>query len=86
MPRKSLPRVKFDLTQDELIADIPLRRDLHHDYSDAFNPAPRILCYCLNEIFAEKIRALYERNGRARDVYDVVNISRNFREEKATWL
>jgi hypothetical protein len=35
----------------------------------------------VNEILAEKTRALYERQARARDVYDVVNISRNYREE-----
>ena len=50
-------------------------------YTDKSNPAPQILCYSLNEVLAEKTRALFERNGRARDVYDVVNISRNFRVE-----
>jgi hypothetical protein len=35
----------------------------------------------VNEILAEKTRALYERQGRARDVYDVVNISRNHAED-----
>jgi len=39
---------------------------------------PGVLCYSLNEILAEKIRALHERAGRARDVYDVVNVGRNF--------
>lgn len=34
----------------------------------------------MNEILAEKTRAIYERQGRARDIYDIVNISRNFRE------
>lgn len=81
LPQKSLQRVKFDLTQDEIIADTPQRRDLHHDYTDAFHPTPQVLCYSIEEILAEKTRALFERNGRARDVYDVVNISRNFRNE-----
>ena len=40
-----------------------------------------MLCYTIEEILAEKTRALFERNGRARDVYDVVNIRRNFRVE-----
>ena len=39
LPSKSLQRVKFDLTQDELIADPPQLRNLHHDYTDASNPA-----------------------------------------------
>ena len=81
LPRKSLQRVKFDITQDELLVDAPQLRNIHHDYTDAFNPAPQILCYSINEILAEKTRALFERNGRARDVYNVVNISRNFRGE-----
>jgi len=81
LPSKSLQRVKFDLSQDELIADTPQLRNLHHDYTDVSNPAPQILCYSINEILAEKTRALVERTGRARDVYDVVNISRNFRGE-----
>ena len=80
-PPKSLQRVKFDLTQDELIADTPQHRDLHHNYTDDFNPVPQIWCYSINEVLAEKTRALFERKGRARDVYDVVNISRNFRED-----
>lgn len=79
LPSKSLQRVKFDLTQDELIAGTTQLRNLNHDYTDVSNPAPQILCYSINEVLAEKTRALVERNGRARDVYDVVNISRNFR-------
>jgi len=79
--KRSLQRIKFDLTQDEIIAGKPDMRDLHHIYSDKTIPPPKIHCYSINEILAEKTRALVERNGRARDVYDVVNISRNFRSE-----
>jgi len=81
LPSRSLQRVKFDLTQDELLADVPVLRDLHHIYADKLEPTPKIRCYSINEILAEKTRALVERFGRARDVYDVVNISRNFRVE-----
>ena len=81
LPSKSLQRVKFDLTQDELIVDPLQLRNLYHDYTDASNPAPQVLCYSINEVLAEKTRALVQRNGRARDVFDVVNISRNFRGE-----
>lgn len=79
--KKGLPRIKFDLTQDELLADEPTLRNLHHVYTDKLEPPPKLRCYSINEILAEKTRALVERNGRARDVYDVVNISRNFRSE-----
>lgn len=79
-PSKSLQRVKFDLTQDELIVDTPQTRALHHGYTDAIQPPPQVLCYTIDEILAEKTRALVQRNGRSRDIYDVVNISRNFRD------
>ena len=80
-PDKTLQRVKFDLTQDEVIANAPCLREIHSDYEDKPGTSGKILCYAIDEILAEKTRALFERNGRARDVYDVVNISRNFRSE-----
>ncbi|MGH2565609.1 MAG: nucleotidyl transferase AbiEii/AbiGii toxin family protein, partial [Ginsengibacter sp.] len=81
LPRKSLQRIKFDITNDEVIADEPDVRDVFNAYSDAPNPPAKVKCYSINEIFAEKTRAMYERQGRARDIYDVVNISRNFRND-----
>lgn len=84
MGRRSLQRIKFDLTQDEIIADAPAYRNVHHPYDDELAPAPQVLCYSVNEILAEKSRALYERQGRARDVYDVVHISRAFRDSVDT--
>jgi hypothetical protein len=50
-----------------------------HAYSDLPQPVPNVRCYSLEEVLAEKARALAQRLGRARDVYDVVNIGRNFR-------
>ncbi len=81
LPRSSQPRIKFDITQHEVLVDPPDHRAVFHGYRDALEPAPRVACYSVNEVLAEKTRALYERRGRARDVYDVVHISRNFREE-----
>ncbi len=78
---KTLPRITIDLTQHEIIVENPEKRYIRHFFSDAPIPPISILCYSVNEILAEKTRALYERQGRARDVYDVVNISRNHREE-----
>jgi predicted nucleotidyltransferase component of viral defense system len=78
LPRNSRQRIKFDLTNDELIADATELRKVDHAYSDAPAPAAEVSCYSLHELLAEKTRALYEREGRARDVYDVVNVGRNF--------
>jgi predicted nucleotidyltransferase component of viral defense system len=80
MPRSQLQRIKFDLTQDEILSDPFEARAVYHQYSDLPDPAPKVRCYAVDEVLAEKTRALYERLGRARDVYDVVNIGRNFRE------
>ncbi|HMG68178.1 MAG TPA: nucleotidyl transferase AbiEii/AbiGii toxin family protein [Chitinophagaceae bacterium] len=81
VPAYSLQRIKFDITNDEIISDIPVMRDVFNAYSDAPDPSTKIKCYSINEILAEKTRAMFERQGRARDIYDVVNISRNFRPD-----
>ena len=46
-----------------------------HSYSDLPNKGIQALCYSYIEIFAEKIRALAERE-RARDLYDVIHVFR----------
>ena len=61
--------------------EVPEKRPIRHFYSDAPQPPVAILCYSVNEILAEKTRALCERQGRARDLYDVVNIIRNYGEQ-----
>lgn len=80
LPRQSRQRIKFDLTHHELVGLPPASRQVFHPYSDLPDPAPPVRCYALEEILAEKTRALVQRAGRARDVYDVVNIGRNFRD------
>jgi predicted nucleotidyltransferase component of viral defense system len=81
LARHSLQRIKFDVTQHELLVDPPDHRRVFHRYPDAPEPSATIACYSVNEILAEKTRALYERQGRARDVYDVVHICRSFRDD-----
>lgn len=80
MTRGSLQKIKFDITEDEAITSEPALREIHHPYRDQQDPPARVRTYSLEEILAEKSRALYERQGRARDVYDVVHLSRAFRE------
>jgi predicted nucleotidyltransferase component of viral defense system len=71
-----LPKVKLDLTSDELLVRPPALRPIGHQYTDAPLPAPGIRCYSLVELFAEKLRALSER-CRPRDLYDVVHMHRH---------
>lgn len=66
-------RIKLDLTTDELLLLPPVAREVHHPYSDRPEKGITTLCYCFEELFAEKIRALAERE-RPRDLYDVVQL------------
>lgn len=73
--RGTLPKIKLDLTADEVLADRAVWRPIGHPYSDR-PPTERVLCYSLVELFAEKLRALAER-CRPRDLYDVVHMHRH---------
>ena len=70
-----VPRIKLDLTSDEILVLLPLRRAIHHPYSDEPEEGLSALCYAFEEVFAEKVRALTERM-RPRDLYDVVHLHR----------
>jgi predicted nucleotidyltransferase component of viral defense system len=67
------PRVLLDITQHEAIAGTPARRSVFHPYSDELPADAKVLCYSMEELFAEKTRALLERT-RPRDLYDVVQL------------
>lgn len=69
-------RVKLDLTDDEVLVLEPVQREVHHPYSDRPPEAISALCYSFEEVFAEKLRALAERE-RPRDLYDVIHLYRH---------
>ncbi len=71
-----LPRIKLDLTADEVVVLPPVDRPVSHPYSDAPKGGILARCYGYEEVFAEKIRALGERT-RPRDLYDVINLFRH---------
>jgi len=50
-------------------------RPISHPYSDAFPDDTQVYCYSLEELFAEKIRALEERSHPG-DLYDIVYLFR----------
>ena len=70
------PRVLFDLTQHEPVIDEPVLRRIQHPYPDALPADVLVQTYSIEELIAEKTRALYERS-RPRDLYDVVFILEN---------
>jgi predicted nucleotidyltransferase component of viral defense system len=75
-PAGDLPRIKLDLTGDEILVLPPVDRPVSHPYSDAPEGGIHARCYGYEEVFAEKIRALGER-ARPRDLYDVINLFRH---------
>ncbi|MFN5588689.1 MAG: nucleotidyl transferase AbiEii/AbiGii toxin family protein [Holosporales bacterium] len=72
---RSVPRIKLDLTVNEIIAAPTVVNAVRHDYSDIPAQGIAAQCYSYVEVFAEKIRALKERT-RPRDLYDVINFFR----------
>lgn len=74
--RGDAPRIKLDLTNDEVLVLEPATREVHHPYSDKPGEGIHVRCYSFEEVFAEKIRALAERE-RPRDLYDVVHLYRH---------
>lgn len=73
--KPTTPKIKIDLANDELIASTPKRGHVIHEYSD-WNTETSVLSYSLEELAAEKIRALAQRCS-PRDLYDVVHLCRN---------
>lgn len=67
--------VKLDLSASEQVVRPTVLRPIAHPYPDAPTEPRTVRCYCFEEVFAEKVRALGER-GRPRDLYDVVNLHR----------
>ncbi|HXA15383.1 MAG TPA: nucleotidyl transferase AbiEii/AbiGii toxin family protein [Thermoanaerobaculia bacterium] len=70
---RSLPRLLFDLTRNEPVLAEPELRPVFHPYPDSLPDGTAVPAYSIEELFAEKTRALFERT-RPRDLYDVVFI------------
>ncbi len=79
MQRKSnLPTIKLDLSHDEILIEKPTIKLIHHPYTDYDESLFMTQTYCIEEIFAEKLRALVERM-RPRDLYDVIHLHNDSR-------
>ena len=78
VPRGAPPvRIKLDVTTTdaERVVCPTVLRPVSHDYPDDLPGGTRVRCYSLEEIFAEKIRAMGDRR-LPRDLYDCVNLFR----------
>ena len=72
----NMPRIKLDLTADELVVLPAAQTPIFHPYSDAPDGGIVVGSYAYEEAFGEKVRALAERT-RPRDLYDVINLFRH---------
>lgn len=84
--RETLCRIKLEISHDEPVLRKPENRALIHGYEERLSVTVR--CYCLEEIVAEKLRALLQTHERlvtrgwarprARDYYDLWRILNEF--------
>lgn len=73
----SPPGIRLDITRDEVLAFEPVLRSASHPFSDSETLAPlRIRCYALEEVMAEKIRAILGQRifAVSRDLYDIFSL------------
>jgi predicted nucleotidyltransferase component of viral defense system len=69
--------IRLDITRDEVVAFEPVLRSVVHPFSDFENLAPlRIRCYALEEVMAEKVRAVLGQRifAVSRDLYDIFSL------------
>lgn len=68
-------RIKLDLSAEEKVIQPSILRKIAHPYPDDLPSNAQVRCYSLEELFAEKIRAMGERS-RPRDLYDIITLFR----------
>ena len=71
-----LRRILFDLTAHEKILCASVQAQIFHPYPDKLPAPAAVSSYSIEEVLAEKTRALFERT-RPRDLYDVVYVINN---------
>jgi predicted nucleotidyltransferase component of viral defense system len=73
------PRIRLDLTAYEALVLPSEPCSVHHPYSDAEELSLSVPTYALDEMLAEKLRAMLRR-ARARDLYDVWQLLTRYAE------
>ncbi len=67
-------KIKLDISFSEKVIMKPEQKQIFHPYSDLEIIKNKVPVYPLNEIVAEKLRSLLQRN-RPRDIYDLQYLS-----------
>ena len=78
-PERWTTSIKIEIILfEQLVFPIEMRA-VHHRYSDKLSEEPlTVPCYSINEVLAEKLRALIQRSYTApRDFYDIWYLSEN---------
>lgn len=71
-------KIKIETILFEKMLFEPQRRNIIHPYSDVARISTQAICYDLNEVMSEKMRAMIQRSYTApRDYYDVWFLSKN---------
>lgn len=72
-PDRWQTKIKIEIILYELLVFPPEMKNITHAYSDKLSASSHAIpCYSINEILAEKIRALIQRSYAApRDLYDI---------------
>ncbi|WP_225587073.1 nucleotidyl transferase AbiEii/AbiGii toxin family protein [Algoriphagus sp. Y33] len=78
-PQRWQTSIKIEIILYEEMIFPPENRKVHHAYSDQLSDiANSVPCYSLQEVLAEKLRALIQRSYTApRDFYDIWYLSQN---------
>lgn len=80
-PERWQTRIKIEIILFEEILFDPVERPLFHPYSDHPLLTVKPQCYTLNEVLAEKLRALIQRKYTApRDYYDIWYLSQQVQD------
>ena len=79
-PQRWLTKIKIEIILYELMLFPIANRDVTHPYSDKLTEtALQVPCYSIEEVLAEKMRALIQRSYTApRDFYDIWYLSNHF--------
>jgi predicted nucleotidyltransferase component of viral defense system len=83
-PQRWHTKIKLEVSTDEILV-LPIEsRPIFHPFPDALQGDKTCNCYSLNEVIAEKLRALKQRSYTApRDFYDLYYLTQGF--SKTNW-
>lgn len=79
-----MTKIKLEVSTDEVIILEPEILPIMHPYSDGLQGEKQCPCYVIDEVIAEKLRALKQRSYTApRDFYDLYHLTQKF--SKKDW-